>query len=168
MKKHVILLFLLLVGMYSCKVSYQFNGSNIDYNLTKTMHIADFQNQALTQYPPLIQTFNNRLKDVYTRNTKLQFINNNADLELDGEIIKFETSPLAVREDGLAGQIRLTMDVRIRFRNNKNPSEDKEQTFSAYRDFSSSQSISDVQDALGSELTEDIVDQIFNATMANW
>lgn len=132
------------------------------------MQIVDFQNQALNVYAPLAQVFNEHLKDVFTRNTKLEFTNLNPDLELEGEIVRYDLMPMAAGEDGFAQQTRLTMDVRIRFRNNKNSDEDKEQTFSAYRDFSSSQDFTSVQDQLISELTEDIVDQIFNSTMANW
>ena len=167
MKKYLIILFSLIV-VYSCKISYQFNGASIDYNLIKTIEIVDFQNQALNIYPPLAQLFNNHLKDVYTRNTKLTFTNVNPDIELEGEITRYEFTPIGVSENIIAEQTRLTMDVKIRFRNNKNPDEDKEQTFSAYRDYSSSRMLNDVQDQLIGELTEDIVDQIFNATMANW
>lgn len=167
MKKTILVLSCIII-LISCKVSYQFNGASIDYNVTKSIHIADFQNQTLNQYAPLMQTFNNRLRDVFTRNTKLQFLNDNADMELEGEVTRYDTAPLAVQENMVASQTRLTMDIRIRFRNNKNPDEDKEQTFSAYRDFDSSKSINEVQDKLNEELTEDIVDQIFNSTMANW
>jgi hypothetical protein len=169
MKKAIPHIFLLLLLAFaSCKISYQFNGASIDYSLTKTMWIADFQNQALNQYPPLIQEFNNHIKDIYTRNTKLQFVETNPDMELEGEITRYEFSPLAVQENAVAAQTRLTMAVHIRFVNNKNSAEDKESTFSAYRDFDSSLAINDVQDELNTQLTEDIVDQIFNATMANW
>ncbi|NDW10578.1 LPS assembly lipoprotein LptE [Dysgonomonas sp. 520] len=167
MRKYFIYL-LCILGFTTCKISYQFNGASIDYSIIKTMEIVDFQNQALRQYPPLLQVFNERLKDVYSRNTKLQFTSSNPDLELEGEITRYDLTPLAAGEDRISQQTRLTMDVRIRFRNNKNPAEDKEQTFSAYRDYSSSQMLDSVQDDLIKQLTEDIVDQIFNATMANW
>ncbi|MFV0468275.1 MAG: LPS assembly lipoprotein LptE [Dysgonomonas sp.] len=169
MRKYIyVILLLTVVFAYSCKISYQFNGASIDYNVIKTIWITDFQNQALNVYPPLAQVFNEKLKDVYTRNTKLQFTNTNPDVELEGEIIKYDLTPLAIGQDAMARQTRLTMDVKIRYRNNKNPAEDKEMTISAYRDYNSSEMLNTVQDELIKQLTEDIVDQIFNATMANW
>ena len=56
----------------------------------------------------------------------------------------------------------------MRFRNNKIPGQDKEETISANRTFSSNVNLTDVQDQLIKELTDEIVDQIFNTTMANW
>jgi hypothetical protein len=160
------LLFALLV--VSCKISYQFNGASIDYNVIKTINIKDFQNQATMVYPPLTQVFNEALKDHYTKNTKLSFTSENADLELEGEIVKYELTPQAVKEDAYASQTRLTVAVRIRYFNNKNPQENKEETISAYRDFSSNVLLNDVQDQLIDEISKDIVDQIFNITLSNW
>lgn len=155
--------------LVSCRISYQFNGASIDYTKVKTIDIHQFQNQALDVYPPLAQVFNETLRDVFTRNTKLILVSNQvADLELEGEITRYDLTPMAVQEDAYASQTRLTMDVKIRYRNNVNPQEDKEETFSAYRDFQSDVLFSNIQDELIDQLTKDIVDQIFNATMSNW
>jgi hypothetical protein len=160
--------FVIAVIIFSCKISYQFNGASIDYNEIKTINIKDFQNQATMVYPPLTQVFNEALKDHYTKNTKLSFTAENADLELEGEITRYELTPQAVKEDAYASQTRLTIAVRIRYYNNKKPQENKEETISAYRDFSSDKLLNDVQDQLIDEISTDIVDQIFNMTLSNW
>lgn len=152
----------------ACTVSYSFQGTSIDYSKIKTMEIRDFTNQASTVYAPLVVTFNEHLKDVFTRNTKLSFVNAGADLELEGEIVRYDLTPMAVKEDAFASETRLTMAVRIRFRNNVNSDQDKEETISAYRDFSSNRALDDVQDDLIEELKKEIVDQIFNNTLSNW
>lgn len=168
MKRNIIILFFSIL-LVSCKISYQMNGASIDYTKTKTIDIQNFQNQALDVYPLLTSVFNEQLKDFFTRNTKLQILTDQpADLELEGEITRYYLMPLAVKENAYSSQTRLTMEVRIRFRNNVNPNEDKEQVFSAYRDFDSNVVFTDVQDRLIGELTKDIIDQIFNATMSNW
>ncbi|MBK5721524.1 hypothetical protein JGH11_11635 [Dysgonomonas sp. Marseille-P4677] len=166
--KKAILLILFATLMTTCTVSYKFNGASINYAETPDIEIRDFQNQALLVYPPLAQVFNERMKDVFTRNTKLKFTSVNPSLEIEGEIVRYDIAPLSVREDNLASQTRLTMGVKMRFRNNKNPAEDKEETITAYRDFDSNLMLTDVQESLVDELTKDIVDQIFNATMSNW
>lgn len=166
--KKAILLILLAIFMTTCTVSYKFNGASINYAETPTIEIREFQNQALLVYPPLSQIFNNRMLDVFTRNTKLEFTTVNPSLEIEGEIIRYDLTPLAVKEDNLASQTRLTLGVKMRYRNNKNPQEDKEETISAYRDFDSNLMLTEVQETLVDELTKDIVDQIFNATMSNW
>ena len=155
--------------MIGCTVSYKFNGSNINYAETPTLDMKEFQNQAPLVYPPLTQVFNERMKDVFIRGTKLKFTNINPSMELEGEIVRYDLTPLSVKENNLASETRLTMTVNFRFRNNKNPQEDKNnETITAYRDFPSDRMLTDVQDQLIEELTKDIVDQIFNATMGNW
>lgn len=168
MRKLISCLVILLI-IVSCRVSYQFNGASVDYSKIKTIQIKDFQNQARLVYPPLSQEFSEHMRDVYLRNTKLQLVNNGrADLEIEGEIIGYDLMALAVQDGQYAAQTRLIMTVRMRFRNNVNPQEDKEETFSAYQNFDSSINLSNIEGQLVEELNKEIVDQIFNATMANW
>lgn len=167
MKKLIIVLFIVLIAP-ACKVSYSFDGANINYNLTKTIEIRDFLNQAPLVYPPLTQTFNERMKDVFVQNTKLTLSDVNPDMEIEGEIVRYDLTPQSVKADAYESETRLTMAVKFRFRNNKEPQKDKEETISAYRDYSASLMLNDVQDQLIEELTKEIVDQIFNSTMSDW
>ncbi len=166
--RKIIAFVVLSVVFSSCTISYKFNGASIDYNVTKTLMLGHFINQAPLVYPPLEQKFNEDLKDIFTRNTRLQFVNQNGDLQIEGEIIGYELTPLAVQEDAFASETRLTMTVRMRFQNNKVEGQDKEETFSANQTFPSNVNLTDVQDQLIDEMVKEIVDQIFNATMANW
>ena len=167
MKKTIFIVTLVLL-VSSCTMSYKFNGASIDYDLTKTMMISDFPNQAPLVYPPLEQRFNEELKDLFTRSTRLQFVNQNGDMEMEGEIVGYELTPLAVQEDSFASETRLTLTVRMRFRNNKAQGQDKEETIKAYRSFPADKMIDEVQDQLITELVKEITDQIFNTTMSNW
>lgn len=168
MKKIIACLVVVLLVM-SCRISYQFNGASIDYSKIKTLYIKNFQNQAERVNPSLAPAFNTQMRDVFTRNTKLNILSNSpADIEIEGEIIRYDLMGLAVNENALSGTTRLTMGVRVRYRNNVNPNEDKEETFSAYRDFDSRLGLASVEDRLFDELNKEIVDQIFNATMSNW
>lgn len=167
MKKTLFFLSLVIL-LGACTMSYRFNGASIDYNVTKTIMIADFPNQAPLVYPPLEQRFNEELKDLFTRNTRLQFVRQNADLEMEGEIVGYELTPLAVQEDSFASETRLTLTVNMRFRNNRVEGQNREERISAYRNFPADRMLTDVQDQLIAELVKEIVDQIFNTTMSNW
>lgn len=167
MKKLIIYLSL-ITFLQACSISYKFNGASIDYDVTQTIFIDNFPNQAPLVYPPLEQRFNEELKDMFTRNTRLIFVRQNADIEIEGEIVKYELTPMAVKDDGYASETRLTMAVRMRYRNNKVQGQDKEETISAFRTFPSDRMLTDVQDQLIGELSEEIIDQIFNSTMSNW
>ncbi|MDR2469690.1 MAG: LPS assembly lipoprotein LptE [Tannerella sp.] len=159
----------LLAGLISCcSISYKFNGASIDYTRVKSISIRDFPNMASLVYPPLAQRFTEELKDKYTRQTRLQVLRENGTLDLEGEITGYDLAPQAVREDAYASMTRLTVTVRVRYANKVNEEEDFEQNFSSYREFSNSNTIDQVQDELCAEIIKELVDLIYNATVANW
>lgn len=140
----------------------------IDYTKIKTINIAEFPIKAALVYPPLGVTFNEQLKDIFTRQTRLTLVQRGGDLQLEGEITGYDLSPQAVGEDAYASQTRLTVTVRIRYTNTKDPAQDVEQTFRAYKDFSSSQMLTQVQDELVGQIVEELTTLIFNATVGSW
>lgn len=166
MKKFAACLIILLLS--SCTISYKFNGASINYNLIKTISVSDFPIRAALVYPPLSEVFTNSLKDAYTQQTALQMVDVNGDLQVEGEITGYDLSPQAVGTDAYATMTRLTITVKVHFTNTKEPQYDFDRTFSAYQDFSSTQMLTDVQDGLIETITDELVDLIFNATVANW
>ncbi len=152
----------------SCTISYKFNGASIDYSKVKSITVADFTNQATLVNPSLVNTFNDALKDAYSRQTRLEQMRRGGDLQVEGEITTYSLTPLSIGADAYAAETRLTIGVRVRYTNNTNSEEDFERTFSANRTFPSTSTLEDVQDQLCEEMVEEIVDQIFNATVANW
>jgi hypothetical protein len=152
----------------SCKVSYAFNGASIDYTKTKTISIATFPIKSDYVYAPLGTKFNEQLKDVYVRQTRLRQVKANGDLQIDGEITGYHQYNEAVKADGYSSEIKLQIDVRVRFTNNANHTADFEQTFSASQNYAATKTLTSVQDELIDTMVKDICDQIFNATVANW
>ena len=148
-----LILSFLTVLATACSISYKFNGASIDYTKVN---------------PTLAPQFTEDLKDIYIRQTRLQLVPSNGDLELEGEITGYDFAPMAVKEDAIASQTRLTITVRVRYSNRVNPDEDFEQSFSAYREFDSNLMPQQVEGTLCEEIIEEIVDQIYNATVANW
>lgn len=153
----------------SCRISYKLNGSALDYNVYKTISVSNFPIRAALVYPPLQQTFENELLDYIARNTRLQVIDGgNSDLQIEGEITGYSLSPQAVTENAYASQTRLTIQVRVKYTDNKAENKDIDQTFSAYRDFDSSEMLTDVQDDLCQRISKELVELIFNATLGDW
>lgn len=159
---------LLLPAFGGCRISYKLNGAALDYNMYKTIQIDNFPIRAALVYPPLQQMFENKLLDYVTRNTRLQTVDTRSDLQMEGEITGYALSPQAVTENALASKTRLTITVRVKYTDNKQENKDVDQTFSAYRDFDSSQMLTEVQDQLCEEICDELVLQIFNATLGNW
>lgn len=169
MLKRLFSIISLVMIFNACSISYKFNGAALDYTIYKTISISQFPIRAALVYPPLQQTFENELNDMITRQTRLRVIDsNNTDLRLEGEITGYSLSPQAVNEDAYASQTRLTITVRVKYIDNKNEAQSVDQTFSAYRDFSSNELLTDVQDELCSQISKELADLIFNATLGNW
>ena len=169
-KLNVILLSLLAGGaLYSCSISYSFkNKSVIDYTKVSSISIKDFPNLASHVYAPLAQQFTEALRDKYTRQTKLRVVREGGDLDLEGEIAGYNFASMAVTDGAYASQTRLTVSIRVRYTNNTNPDDFLEQTFSAYQEFPNTSLIDQVQDELCRLIIEEIVDAIFNETVAKW
>ena len=168
--KRLLPLVALLLIPTGCRISYKLNGSALDYPVYKSIAIGNFPIRAALVYPPLQQTFENALLDYVQRNTRLQTTDNTgaADLQMEGEITNYSLSPQAVGADAYASQTRLTISVRVRYTDNRDDSKDIDQTFSAYRDFPASEMLTDVQDQLCTEISDELVELIFNSTLGNW
>ncbi len=158
----------LCLVLSSCSVSYKFNGASIDYTTTRTIQIADFPLRSAYVWAPMHSMFNNSLSDIYSRQTKLSQVKRNGDLLLSGEIVEYSQFNKAVSADGYANQTQLKMTVNVRFVNNKKHADDFERRFSATAEYDARQQLSAVQEDLVTQMINDIVDQIFNATVANW
>ena len=158
-----LLLALMLVG---CTISYKFNGASINYDIIKTITLENFPNRALYQWGPMESMFNNALSDKYANQTKLQQVKRDGDLILSGEITAYDQVNKSISSDGYSSMMQLKMAVKVKFENTKNHTEERQ--FSASREFDASQQLNDVQDELVTQMIDEIVEQIFNATVANW
>lgn len=155
-------------GVSSCRISYKFNGAALDYSVYHTINVAEFPIRAALVYPPLQQIFENQLLDYIQRNTRLQTTDGNSDLQLEGEITGYNLTPQAVTENAYASKTRLSISVHVKYIDNRADGKDIDQTFTAYQDFDSSQMLNDVQEQLCQEISEELVQLIFNATLGNW
>jgi hypothetical protein len=167
MKKAVWFL-LLMTGLTSCLISYKFNGSTIDYTRIKTITITDFPNYAALIYPPLASNFNESLKDAFSEKTRLVFVPRNGDLQIEGEITGYDLTSMGISSSGESMETKLQVTVNVRFTNIVNPAENFEQRFTAYQVFPNTQTIDQVQDQLNELIIDELIDMIYNRSVANW
>ena len=148
---------MVLAGIVTaCSISYKFNGSSIDYTKVKTISFENFPNRSAGFVWGPMQT---RLKQA----------KRGGDLQLSGEITNYDALNKGIGSDGYSSMVELRMTVRVNFVNNSNPTENMNgQQFSASREYNANQQLSAVQDELVTQMIKEIVEQIFNATVANW
>ena len=165
MKKNLFFL-IISICIHSCGI-YSFNGASISKN-TKTITIKYFTNNASTIQPSLSQVITEKLKDYFTQQTNLSINENDGDLEFTGKITKYEIKPMAIQSNEVAGKNRLTIAVKVDFTNIYENEYNFSHTFSRYRDYESSQNFSEIEEILIEEITNELIEDIFNKSVVNW
>ncbi len=165
MKKILSLLAATLAAV-SCGI-YSFTGTNIQSDV-KTISIPFVEYKALRVNPSLSNELTEALQDKFRKLTTLEQVDVDGDLELVCEVTGYDVKPQAVTANEVAAQNRLTVTVKIEFTNRKYPEDDVSQSFSAYEDYDSSNSLDAVESTLCTTIIDKLVEDIFNATVAQW
>jgi len=165
-KASYILFFMVLLLQQGCGI-YSFTGASIPPE-AKTFSVQQFPNNALLVEPLLSDQFSNALRDRFMNQTSLQMAGTNGDLSFEGEITDYSTSPVAIQSDQTAALNRLTITVNVRFTNRFDDSKSFETKFTQYVDYPSDQDLNSIKDGLIAEITEMLVDNIFNKAVVNW
>ena len=151
----------------SCGI-YSFTGTSIQSDV-KSITINYFEYTAPKVNPSLSNMMTEELQDKFTRLTKLEQVDMDGDLEIIGAITGYDVKATAISASEQATQNRLTVNVKISFVNRKYPEDDfQDKGFSAYADFDATQSLDAVEAGLCEEIVEQLCEDIFNATVANW
>ena len=166
---------LVLLAFQACSVKYSFTGTNINYELVKTFSVENFFNDSGGGPANMEQRFTESIKEYYQRNTQLELIRSNGDLQFSGAISRYTLTPQAAVSSGdpnlpdRAGLMRLTIAVEVDYVNTTNEEESLKQTFSFFKDYDPrTTTLLDVENDLIEDIFEVIIQDIFTATVANW
>ncbi|MBE6213560.1 MAG: hypothetical protein E7131_02635 [Rikenellaceae bacterium] len=146
---------------------YSLSGASIP-DAAKTFSVAYFPNNAPMVSPTLSTTFVEALKDKFSRQTKLQLVDEGGDFAFEGEIVGYSSVTASVSSDDYALLNRLTITVKVNFTNVVNPDDSFNQTFKAYADYDSTTLLTDIQSELDAEIVEQLVHDIYQAAASNW
>jgi hypothetical protein len=137
--------------------------------------VSEFFNNTDLAPANLAQNFTNDLKDYYRQNTNITVLDESGELQVSGFVTDYRITPVApVASQGgnlndAAALSRFTITVRVTFVNTLDESQSfKDKSFSFYQDISNELSLSDVEEPVIRRITEQIILNIFNATVANW
>jgi hypothetical protein len=161
--------FIVLLGLGGCGV-YSFTGVAIT---AETISIQSFYNDAEGGPPDLSQTFTNKIRDYYQQNTNLALVKEDGELQIEGVVTGYRISPVAATSGGNLGDLsaltRLTITVKASYVNTKDDSFNFEnKSFSFYSDYDSNQTLTTVENQLIEDIYDQIILDIFNASVANW
>lgn len=168
MKFYKTIIFLGLIEiLVSCVGGYSFTGASIAPEV-KTYQVEAFQNRASIVQATLASDLTNDLVNKINSSTSLEQVNANADVSFQGTITSYSITPTSIGANDRAAKNRLTITIRITFVNNKNPKENYQTQFSRFRDYDSNFSLSEVEESLINEISEELVEDIFNKSFVNW
>ncbi|MBL7864411.1 MAG: LptE family protein [Cyclobacteriaceae bacterium] len=169
--KGFISLFLLLLASHGCGV-YSFSGAA---TTAKTISIEPIFNNTDLAPANIGATFTNKLKDYFQQNSSLRVTESNGELHIDGTVSEYRINAMAPVSTGnsqdpnTAALSRLTISVKLTFEDTLEPKNNfKDRTFSFYRDFDNTLNFPTIQEDLERRIFDQILIDIFNATVANW
>ena len=169
------LTFLFLALLLNACGVYSFTGASIAPDI-KTISIQSFFNESNGGPPNLTQDFNETIKDYFQQNTNLILVSEDGDLQIEGSIANYDQKPVAPtaatdsRTVGTSGVQRLTISIKATYVNVKDETFNFEnKTFSFYDDYNPQrETFSSVENQLIETIFDQIVLDIFNASIANW
>jgi hypothetical protein len=166
MNKIIYIICIALVS-FGCTMTVGLTGANVDDNI-KTTSIEIFENQAPLTNPNFTRIITEGLRNKFVQQTKLKVINEGGDVNFRGAITGYTTSPVAVSGNETASLTRLTITVSVEYTNRLDPDKNFNQSFSRYADFNATQNLNQVEDALMSEISSQLVQDIFNRAFLDW
>ena len=166
--------FFVFLSLSGCGI-YSFTGASISPEV-KTISFQKFFNNSPLGPSNMSVLFNEKIQDYFERNTSLTIVNENGDLEIEGTIEDFSLSPVAPTAEGgrnsqfFTGLTRLTIRVNATYLNKFDDQFNYEnKSFSFYKDFNQdTEELSSNEQEFLEEIFDQIILDIFNASVANW
>lgn len=158
---------LLNVGCYS------FTGSSLSPEV-KTIQIKNFPNNAALVNVNLSQQFTTDLQNRFLQRTTLKGSNDNPHIVIEGEIVGYDITPTNITNTTSgpnsvqAAQNKLTITIKLRYRNSVDPKLNFERTYSDEASFDSNLDINAIENEQVKIVNERIINKIYNDIVANW
>lgn len=168
MKARLIIPFLAsLLLLAGCKITYSFSGTSIQADVNSiTINFIEYRAPRVN--PSLSNDLTEAIRNQFRRMTSLEQVEMDGDMEISGQITGYDVAAAAVTADEVAARNKLTVTVKIQFTDKKHPEENFDKSFSAYSEYDSTSSLDSVESSLCAEIIEKLVEDIFNASVAQW
>lgn len=164
---------LILIGVFCfsalqmCTVSYSFTGADIPPN-AQTFSVKTFQMATPLAPATYNQVITESLKDLMLSQTSLDLAEKQGDLQFEGVVTRYDIGNAAISSEEVTSINRLTIAVKVKYINTFDREKNFERTFSRFADYSSSQDISTVEQALIEDINSQLTQDIFDASLGAW
>lgn len=146
---------------------YSFTGGQ--FGDAKTFSVEYLKPRTAMATAVYAQRLTESLKDVLLAQSPLKLSESGGDLRFRGNIIQYGTAPVAVQAGTETASLnRLTISVQIYYENSHDPKLNFEKTFSKFADFEANQDLFSIEESLWKLINDQLVQEIYNASVGNW
>jgi outer membrane lipopolysaccharide assembly protein LptE/RlpB len=160
---------ILIAGVFSfatCK--YSFKDTSPIPQEVKTFRVNYLENKAQYVNTQLSPQLTEKLKQKIINTTRLRQTNDeDAHYDISGFVSQYYTSTIAISGNNASGN-RLTVGFHLVFRNTLDEKKNLEADLIRTFDFPATQSLSQAEATLNTDIVKNIVDEIFNKIFSNW
>jgi hypothetical protein len=164
----------IMMMLLCCQGCIHYSMSGVSTTATN-ISVEQFFNNTELAPANLGAEFTNKVKDYFIQNSNLSVVAESGQLSLEGVITDYRLAPIAPTASGSSARVdqaaltRLTISVKVNYTDTVEPKNSfKDRTFSFYQDFDNNQDFQAVQRDLEKKIFEQILIDLFNATIANW
>ena len=150
--------------LFSC---YKFQGISISPEI-RTYYVSQFGDKTRNSPPGLTIDFTEKLKDKIRDESRLVYSEVAPDVTFSGDISSFRVSFGNIQANEQVAFNRLIIGAKVNYENSLNEEDNLDFSVEFDAQYSSDQNLLDVQDELIEEITNQLVDEIFNKAFTNW
>lgn len=156
----------MVFSTWGCTVNYSLTGGQ--FSGAKTFSVDLFRSQTALASPIYAQRLTESLKDLLLSQSPLKIKESDGELKYEGFIIDYRVTPVAIQGNETASLNRLTIGIKVKYTNTLEPSLSFERTFTKFADFDAAQDLLAVEEELWLTINEQLLQEIYNASVGNW
>jgi outer membrane lipopolysaccharide assembly protein LptE/RlpB len=165
---NIILLFITVTLLTGATCKYSFKDTSPIPAEVRTFRVNYLENKAPYVNTRLSPELTERLKEKIIRTTRLKQTNTeDAHYDISGYVSNYSTSTVGITGQ-TAGSNRLTVGFHLVFKNSLDAKKNFEADITRTFDFPASQTLTQAESSLNTEIVRNLVDEIFNKIFSNW
>ena len=164
----IALLFMALTSCWPSKIGFRDTGGMPEE--WEFFHLQTLQNNAATCPLSYTALLSEALKDGIQNNTRLGLATKNEDaqVQLSGEITGYSVNPIAIQNGDNAAKNRLTVSVQFTILTTLPKNEEQKLSITRFADFDASTNFSAVESQLLATINEQVIQDVINKLQSNW
>lgn len=157
--------FLIAISVQAC--SYSFRSAAVDASIT-TYYVAQFDNNDPDSEPALAIRLTEDLKEKIRSESRLIYNEVDPQVEFEGVIVSYSVTAEAPRPGEATSINRLTITTAITYTNQVDDEKSWKKNFSFFYDYPSNVDLASVEEEAITEISAQMMEDIFNAAFNDW